>query len=301
MRISPRREFFAKIALLGGFAALGTRTGTQAQTQTAGPIATQDIICDNGMPALLAHPAGGGRFPTVILMHERYGLVQHTRDQAVRCARDGYAVLAPNFFFRHPDQATLNAGNSRYDLTDPESVELINAALATLVKYPSADLSKVAVAGYCQTGRHPLIFAAEVPISGAVVWYGAASKREWEVNKLQPKPLEAVIAALPCPVFAAFGEADHIISIEDVLRFRNALEAGKKSYDIHIYKGAPHGWLNDTMPGRYRKPQADAAWAAQQRFLSEVFAGSFDSKRVSWRFESESGTDYDFTKNVRLE
>src|SRR6202043_4047596 len=208
-------------ALLGGFAALGS---ARAKAQTVSNITTQDIVCDNGMPAFLAYPAGGGRFPTVVLTHERYGLVQHTRDQAVRCARDGYAVLAPNFFFRHPDQATLNAGNSRYDLTDPESVELIKVALATLTKHTTADLSKIVVAGYCQTARHPLVFAAEVSISAAVVWYGAASQREWEVNKLQPKPLEAVIADLPCPVFAAFGEADHIISIEDVERLRNHLE-----------------------------------------------------------------------------
>jgi carboxymethylenebutenolidase len=299
MKPSPRREFFAKLALLGGFAALGTSTRTKAQTVNT--ITTLDITCDNGMPAVLAYPARGGSFPTVILMHERYGLVQHTRDQAMRCALDGYAVLAPNFFFRHPDQASLNAGNSRYDLSDPESVELIKNALATLAKHTVADLSKIVVAGYCQTGRHPLIFAAEVPISAAVVWYGAASKREWEVNKLQPKPLEAVIAALPCPVFAAFGEADHIISIADVQRFRNILEANHKSYDIHLYKGAPHGWLNDTMPGRYRKRQADAGWGAQQSFLAEVFAGGYDPKHVRWRFEGESGTDYDFTKNVRME
>jgi len=299
MALSPRREFFRKLALLGGFAALSS--STRAKARSVSGVAIEDITCDNGMPAVLAYPAGGGSFPTVILMHERYGLVQHTRDQATRCARDGYAVLAPDFFFRHPDQAALNAGKSRYDLTDPEAVELIKVALATLTKYAAADLSKIVVAGYCQTGRHPLVFAAEVPISAAVVWYGAASKREWEVNKLQPRPLEAVIAALPCPVFAAFGEADHIISIEDVQRFRNRLEANHKSYDIHVYEGAPHGWLNDTMPGRYRKPQADAGWAAQQRFLSKVFAGGYDPKRANWRFESESGTDYDFTKNVRME
>jgi carboxymethylenebutenolidase len=299
MAVSPRREFFAKLALLGGFAALSS--ATRAKAQIAGSVTFEDITCDNGMPAVLAYPAGGGSFPTVILMHERYGLVQHTRDQAMRCARDGYAVLAPNFFFRHPDQAALNAGKSRYDLTDPESVELIKVALATLTKHAAADLSKIVVAGYCQTGRHPLVFASEVPISAAVVWYGAASKREWEVNKLQPRPLEAVIAALPCPVFAAFGEADHIISLEDVQRFRNRLEANHKSYDIHVYEGAPHGWLNDTMPGRYRKPQADAGWAAQQRFLAKVFTSDYDPKRVSWRFESESGIDYDFTKNVRME
>ena len=186
-------------------------------------------------------------------MHERYGLVKHTQDQAMRCARDGFAVLAPNFFFRHPDQKVLNAGDCRYDMTDPESVELIKAALAAVKNHKAADPSKVVVVGYCQTGRHPLVFAAEVPISAAVVWYGAAATREWEVNKLQPKPLDDVIAKLDCPVFGAFGEADHIISLDDVRRFRNSLEKHKKNYDIHIYKGAPHGWLNDTMPGRYRK------------------------------------------------
>jgi carboxymethylenebutenolidase len=264
-------------------------------------ITTAEITCNNGMPAFLAYPTGGEIFPTVILMHERYGLVKHTKDQAMRCARDGFAVLAPNFFFRHPDQRVLNAGDGRYDITDPESVELIKAAIATLAGHKAADLSRIVVAGYCQTGRHPIVFAAEVAISAAVVWYGAASKREWEVNKRQPEPLEALIAALPCPVFAAFGETDHIISLDDVRRFRDCLEAHNKSYDIHIYRDAPHGWLNDTMPGRYRKQQADAGWAAQQHFLAEVFAGGYDSRTVFWNFKSESRTGYDFSKNVRME
>jgi len=264
-------------------------------------ITSAEIVCGNGMPAFLAHPTGGGTFPAVILMHERYGLVKHTKDQAMRCARDGFAVLAPDFFFRHPDPQTLNAGNSRYDITDPESVELIKAALATLKSHQAADLSRIVVAGYCQTGRHPLVVASEMPISAAVVWYGAAAKREWEVNGRQPKPLEALIAALPCPVFAAFGEADHIISLDDVRRFRDCLERHRKSYDIHIYRDAPHGWLNDTMPGRYRKRAADAGWAAQQRFLADVFSGGYDGRTVRWQFESESGAGYDFAKNVRME
>ena len=264
-------------------------------------VTTEDMTCVNGMPAFFAYPSGGGPFPTIVLMHERYGLVKHTRDQAMRCAQDGYAVLAPNFFFRHPDQAILNKGDSRYDMTDPESVELMKAALATVKDHRAADPEKVAICGYCQTGRHPLIFAAEVPITAAVVWYGAASKREWEVNSLQPKALDDIVAALPCPVFAAFGETDHIISLDDVRRFRNALETHRKTYDINVYKDAPHGWLNDTMPGRYRRRAAEAGWAAQQRFLAEVFSGGYDGNTVRWQFESESGPGYDFSKNVRME
>jgi carboxymethylenebutenolidase len=264
-------------------------------------ITTESITCANGMPAFLAYPAGAAKLPAIILMHERYGLVKHTRDQAIRCARDGFAVLAPNFFFKHPDQRKLNAGETRYDITDPESVTYLKAAIATLKKYRAADTKQLAVAGYCQTGRHPLLLAAEVPISAAVVWYGAASKREWEVNECQPKPLDAVIAAINCPVFGAFGEADHIISLADVQRFRNSLEAHRKNYDIHVYEGAPHGWLNDTMPGRYRKAEAQAGWAAQQRFLADVFGGGYAAKSVRWSFACESGHDYDFSKNVRLE
>jgi carboxymethylenebutenolidase len=264
-------------------------------------MATAEITCDNGMPAYLAYPADGAAHPTIILMHERYGLVKHFRDQAMRCARDGFTVLAPNFFFKHPDQVKLNAGNSRYDMTDPESVTLLKAGIEVLKKHRAADLGRLAVAGYCQTGRHPLVLAAEVPISAAVVWYGAAGKKEWDVNADQPKPLDDIIAAIDCPVFGAFGEIDHIISLDDVRRFRDSLERHRKSYDIHIYKGAPHGWLNDTMPGRFRKQQAEAGWAAQQRFLGDVFAGNYDRSTVRWRFSSESSPTYDFSKNVRFE
>jgi hypothetical protein len=57
---------------IGGLAALGS---ARVKAQTTSNIATQDITCDNGMLAFLAYPASGGSFPTVILMHERYGLV----------------------------------------------------------------------------------------------------------------------------------------------------------------------------------------------------------------------------------
>jgi carboxymethylenebutenolidase len=264
-------------------------------------IESQDIVCPGGMPAFLAKPDAGGRFPVVVLMHERYGLVAHTKDLARRCAGDGYLTLAPNFFFKHPDHRALNMGTVRHDITDPECVVYLKAALAALETQPAADLGKVAVAGYCQTGRYPLVFAAEVKIAAAVVWYGAASKREWLVNAIQPRALDDVIAAVGCPVFGAFGSQDHIIAIDDVRRFRDALERHQKSYEMHVYAGAPHGWLNNTMPGRYRKAQAEAAWGSQQRFLRDVFAGQWSGSTVRWRFDSAFGSDYDFSKNKRQE
>lgn len=270
-------------------------------TAMANGIKTEDILCPGGMPAFMAYPVDARKLGVVILMHERYGLVQHTRDLTVRCATDGFLAIAPNFFFKHPDQTKLNAGDSRYDIRDPESNLLLRSVMSLLANHPAADLTRVAVAGYCQTGRHPLVFAAEVEIAAAVVWYGAASKREWDVTDAQPKPLDEVIAAVKCPVFGAFGEKDHIISLDDVRRFRDSLERHRKTYDLHVYEGAPHGWLNDTMPGRYRREAAEAGWAAQQRFLAKVLAPGYKQTNVEWSFECVSSLDYDYKKNVRLE
>ena len=264
-------------------------------------IETKEITCSNGMPAFLARPAGSERRPVVVLMHERYGLVQHTRDLAKRCASDGFAVLAPNFFFRHPDQPKLNCGDGRYDMSDMEALENIDAAIKAMSNEAGADMEKVAVAGYCQTGRHPLVYAAERKITAAIVWYGAASKREWAINERQPKTLEDIFAQLDCPVFGAFGASDHIIAIEDVQRMRNCLEANKKSYDIHVYADAPHGWLNDTMPGRYRKPQAEQGWADQQKFLARVLSPDWKTDPVFQAYDCTFAMSYDFSKNVRLE
>lgn len=264
-------------------------------------IATRDIVCGGGLPAFVAHPAGGGRHPVVVLMHERYGLVQHTRDLAMRCARDGFYAVAPNYFYKHPDLKALNAGVVHYDLTDPESVTYNEAALSALAGDPAANCDRIAIVGFCQTGRHPLVFAAGVPISAVGVWYGAAQAREWQVSDLYPRPLETLIASVNCPVFGAFGTRDHIISVADVRRFRDVLEAHGKNFDIHLYPGAPHGWLNDTMPGRYRREQAEAGWADQQRFLRRILVEGETGANICQSFAAEIERDYDFTKNVRLE
>ena len=264
-------------------------------------IVTKTIRCGGGLPAFLAVPTADRRVPAVVLMHERYGLVPHTRDLAQRFARDGFACIAPDFFHKHPDQDALHRGDVGYDMSDPEAVEYLEAAIAELAALPQVDQGKIAVAGVCQTGRHPLVLAAERPLAAALVWYGAASKREWQVSARYPKPLDELIARVDCPVLGIFGEADHVISLDDVRRLRDTLDRHGKTYTIKVYPGAPHGWLNDTMPGRYRREQAEAGWALQRAFLETVLDPSYDRSRRVQVYECEHSADYDFTKNVRME
>jgi carboxymethylenebutenolidase len=96
-----------------------------------------------------------------------------------------------------------------------------------------------------------------------------------------------------------FAELDNLISLEDILRMRNVLEKAKKSFDIRIYPDAPHGFLNDTMPGRYRPEQAEAAWREIISFLNTVLDSGWNPERVIWRFDGDSSPNYDFTKHKR--
>jgi carboxymethylenebutenolidase len=264
-------------------------------------VITKTIRCAGGLPAFLALPASESKVPAIILMHERYGLVKHTRDLAERFARDGFACIAPDFFHKHPDQESLHRGSVGYDITDPEAVDYLNAAFAQLAALPQIDQAKTAVMGVCQTGRHPLLLGAERPIAAALIWYGAASQREWQVNARFPKALDDIIARVECPVLGIFGEADHVISLDDVRRLRDSLDRHGKSYTIKVYPGAPHGWLNDTMPGRYRREAAEAGWALQLAFLRQVLDPGYDRTRRIQVYECDRSIDYDFTKNVRME
>jgi carboxymethylenebutenolidase len=274
-------------------------------TDVAKKPVTSTITCAGGLPAFLAVPAelpAGGKNPAVLLMHERYGLVAHTRDLASRFARDGFVCLAPDFFCKHPDQEALHRGDVGYPFRDDEAIASLDSATAELRALPQVDPQSIAVMGVCQTGRHPLVFAAERQnIAAALVWYGAANAREWEPSERYHKPLDAMLAQLDCPVLGVFGEADHLISLADVRRFRDSLERHDKRFTIKVFAGAPHGWLNDTMPGRYRREAAQAAWALQLEFLRHVFAPWSDRARRVQVYACDYAADYDFTKNVRME
>ena len=259
------------------------------------------IACGGNMPAFVAAPDGAAKAPAVIVLHERYGFVRHTRDLAERFAHDGFVAIAPDLYFRHPDQEALHRGDANCDVSDPEAAIALGAAIDALTAIPQADPTRLAIMGVCQTARLPLVVAASRPIAAALVWYGAAQPREWKVSAKYPRALDEVIAAADCPVLGMFGETDHLISLDDVRRFRDCLERHRKTFSIHVYRDAPHGWLNDTMPGRYRRAQAEAAWVDQRAFLQEVLAPGYGPAMRAQRYAADVAADYDFSRNVRHE
>jgi carboxymethylenebutenolidase len=251
----------------------------------------EEVRCANGTPAFLALPKAPGSYPVMVVLHERYGLGDYTRDMATRFASHGYAAIAPNLFWREPDLEAIARAEARAEVADTQVCDDIASALDYLKGVPSADLNRTAVAGYCQTGRHPLAFASSPQgtnrISACVVFHGAAYPREWTLNKEKVIPYDELIAQSQVPVFGAFGEKDDLISLQDVLRFRGSLEAARRSYQIGVWQDAPHSWLNDRID-RYREPQAESAWSALFAFLDKVHSGGYPPDRLQWEFRTNT-------------
>jgi dienelactone hydrolase len=174
--------------------------------------------CGGDIPAFFAVPDHTEKVPAVLVVHERYGFVRHTRKLAERFAGDGFVAVAPDLYFKHPDQEAVHRGDVICDVADPDALIALSAAIDALKAIPQADPARIAIMGVCQTGRLPLVVASSRPIAAALVWYGAAQPREWAVNSKYPRGLDEIIAAVDCPVLGMFGESDHLIAVDDIRR-----------------------------------------------------------------------------------
>jgi carboxymethylenebutenolidase len=261
------------------------------------------IKIDNRIDAHLGVPEGIGKRPAIIHMHERYGIVQHTMDLGEKYVKAGYVTIVPDYFSRFTgDRIKLAEGNDRCELDDEQVLLDTDAVVAYLKALPQVDMSKIAMSGVCQTGRQPILVGAKRDyLTAVVVLYGAVYDADWKSHALRPESIEKLLQQIKCPLTAVFGELDNLIHLDNIVRMASVLAAAKKSFGIRVYPDAPHGFLNDTMPGRYRQPQSDAAWSQIISFSRSVFAGEWKKERATWRFEADSAVDYDFSKMKRWE
>jgi carboxymethylenebutenolidase len=257
----------------------------------------------NRMNGFFGKPAGGGKRPAIIHLHERYGIVQHTTDLGEKFVQQGYVTIVPDLFSRFTgNRDKLAKGDERSDLDDREVVQDIDAVIEYLRALPEVDATRIAMSGVCQTGRQPILMAAERDYIAAVVMlYGAVYDADWKSQPQRPEPIDKLMEKMSCPMVAVFGELDNLIPLSNIVRMVGVLANAKKSFDVRVYAGAPHGFLNDTMPGRFRAGQSSAAWQQITTFLDAVFSDKYARDRVVWRFESDSAADYDFTKMKRWE
>src|SRR5262249_58202530 len=118
---------------------------------------------------------------------------------------------------------------------------------------------------------------------------------------MRRQPYDKILELVTAPILGIWGEDDFIVSVDDVIRLRGALEKHRKSYEFTLFRDMPHGWFNSTMPGRYRPRQADQAWNIIMEFLERVHAGGFDPERVVWRGLSQTSPPPKLSQKSSLE
>jgi carboxymethylenebutenolidase len=228
------------------------------------------MLAADGELGHLARP-GEAPAPGVVMIHDVWGLSDHTRDLAGRLAREGFAVLAGDLYRKLPSRDVGgDPGRWIRGLSDPELLGVVQEAIAALAAGPARGC-KVAVTGFCMGGQYAILAAAGCTgLSSAVPFYGMLSHEHGLLAPapgeppLDParkprSPLEAA-AHVRCPMLAMFGADDAFIPVDDVRAFEHELAKSGPGHVVSLYAGAGHAFLNDTRPELYRPTVAREAW-----------------------------------------
>ena len=246
--------FVAFVVLLAGSIAVDYSLGTDRM----GNIANTTIPGTNGGPdvrAYVAKPEGEGPFPTVIMIHEFWGLNKSIISLADLLADEGYLVIAPDTF-RGSTTSWVPRAIFQVISTRPENVNAdLDSVYVWLESQPDVDADRIAIAGFCYGGRTSLAYSLHNhQLAATVIFYGS------------PETDPAILKNLPGPVLGIFGSADQSIPVEQVNVFDAALTEADVPHEITIYEGQPHAFVQDAAGIKAGGAQGEA-WSQMLAFL----------------------------------
>jgi carboxymethylenebutenolidase len=259
------RRGFVVTGLTAGFAlAVQPVSAETIVTDTAGLVAGEVKIAmsDGEIPAYRAMPAAGGPFPSVVVVHEIFGVHEHIKDICRRLGKAGYLAVAPALYARQGDPAKLADIPEVIRIIvakvpDAEVASDIDATVAWVGRQQAGDVRRLGVTGFCWGGRQTWLYAIHNPqIKAAVAWYGPL---DGSPDSLGPKTVLEAVPSLKVPVLGLYGGADQSIPAADVERLEAELKATGTGCEIVVYPGAPHGFNADYRPS-YRPEAAKDGW-----------------------------------------
>jgi carboxymethylenebutenolidase len=262
-RTSWSRRGFVMTSLVTGFAISMQPVSAQTiTTDTAGLEAGEVKVKtrDGEMPAYRAMPDKGGPFPTVLVVHEAWGVHEHVKDLCRRLAKAGYYAIASELYARQGNAGAAKDMDEIRKIMAAVPTEQVMSDLDATVAYAKAsgkaDTAKLAITGFCWGGYATWMYATHNSgLKAAVPWYGGDRAK----SELIPKNPIDVIAELKCPVLAIYGGKDQSIPKETIDKRQEACKAAGKTCEFKIYPEAPHGFNADYRPS-YRADDAMDAW-----------------------------------------
>lgn len=221
------------------------------------------------MPVYFARPANVENPPIVLVAMEIFGLHEYIKDVTRRVAKLGAMAVAPDYYFRKGDLASISE--------IPQLMPLVNAkpdeellsdldATAAWAKTQGGDAARLGIMGFCRGGRTVWEYAAHnSALKAGVAFYGPLVD---SLNPNWPKSPMDLASEMKAPVLGLYGEADQGIPVSQVDQMRTKLASAGKTAELKVYPGAPHGFHADYRPS-YRKDAADDAWAQMQGWFKK--------------------------------
>lgn len=224
-------------------------------------VAAHDGGAFDGYLWLPSEPNGSA----IVLLHEIFGVARYIRDVAARTADLGFAVLAPDLYWRiergvalgGSSQSEVEKGMSYASRFDWEKgVADCGAALEHLRSQPEVT-QKTGVMGFCFGGTLAFHSAAAHAPDFAVCYYGSGV----------PDLLHR-LDDISCPLLLHFGGSDPYISRDSVTSVEGAV-ADRKHIQIHVEEEAGHAFDNHESPLFHNAQAARSAWLLTVQFLAQ--------------------------------
>jgi len=202
-----------------------------------------DIKMADGTPlkAWVVYPERSNKSGVVLVIHDIRGLSDITRAVGDQLAQDGFIAIVPDFLSgKGPNGGGTESlgsgvGQAIQSLTPADVVGRLNAAMDYGKKLPASN-GKTGVIGFCWGGARSFGYAAAQPnLNAAVVYYGDAPGAG-------DGTLETQLANVKAPVLGLYAGNDARIGAT-VPPTEAAMKKLGKSYEVHTYEGAGHGFM----------------------------------------------------------
>lgn len=196
----------------------------------------------------LVRPANAAKLPSILVVHENRGLNPYIEDVARRLAIADFIAFAPDALTSlggYPGDD--EKGLALFGKLDRAKMTEDFLAAANWLRARPDSTGKLGAVGFCFGGGvvNQLAVRMGSDLAAGVPFYGT-----------QPSAADAV--KIKAPINAQYGELDKRIT-DGWPAFDAALTEARVPHEGHIYKGANHGFHNDTTP-RYDEAAAKEAW-----------------------------------------
>lgn len=270
MPSSPDARFSRREVLISGAVAAGYALAARPVSAAAIVTSDEGLVAgrvrlpsgDVEIGAYRAHPAVGGPFPVVLVVHEIFGVHAYIEDVVRRLAKLGYFAIAPDLYQRQGDPTQLAStelilSNVVAKVPDAQVMGDLDAALAYAGADGHGDVARAAITGFCWGGRIVWLYCAHTTkLRCGVAWYGRLTG---DPREQTPKHPIDVATSEHAPVLGLYGSDDPGIPPASVLAMRARLAEVPSGSEIVVFPGAPHGFHADYRDS-YRLLAATEAW-----------------------------------------